>query len=138
MQRCMAYQPFGLRLPCWVLTIFAKLLATRGPGWYSPAELKERLFTNKSKRPGDDTKEALRTDGNTIAWQAWDCSEHYLAVMSTRPTIGVSRRKGDFSCHVCPSRRRRTSHFPSLHSHSAGCIYEGTEEEKAGRGQCPG
>ena len=46
-------------------------LETRGPGWYSPAELKERLFTNKSKRPGDDTKEALRTDGNTIAWQAW-------------------------------------------------------------------
>ena len=27
MQRCVAYQPFGLRLPCWVLTIFAKLLA---------------------------------------------------------------------------------------------------------------
>ena len=25
-------------------------LETRGPGWYSPAELKERLFTNKSKR----------------------------------------------------------------------------------------
>ena len=66
------------------------------------------------------------------------CSEHYLAVMSTRPTIGVSGRKGDFSCHVCPSRRGRTSHFPSLHSHSAGCIYEGTEEEKAGWGQCPG
>ena len=108
-------------------------LETKGPGWYSPAELKERLFTNKSKRPGDDTKEALRTDGNTIAWQAWDTArKHYLAVMSTRPTIGVSRRKGDFSCHVCPSRRGRTSHFPSLHSHSAGCIYEGTEEEKAG------
>ena len=30
-------------------------LEARGPGWYSPAELKERLFTNKSKRPGDDT-----------------------------------------------------------------------------------
>ena len=27
MQACMAYQPFGLRLLCWVLTIFAKLLA---------------------------------------------------------------------------------------------------------------
>ena len=27
MQRCMAYQPSGLRLPCWVLTTFAKLLA---------------------------------------------------------------------------------------------------------------
>ena len=31
-------------------------LETRRPGWYSPAELKERLFTNKSKRPGDDTR----------------------------------------------------------------------------------
>eukprot|EP00434_Breviolum_minutum_P019516 symbB.v1.2.017214.t1/scaffold1339.1/size137066/5 len=46
-------------------------LEARGPGWYSPAELKERLFTNKSKRPGDDAKEALRTDGNSTAWQAW-------------------------------------------------------------------
>ena len=34
-------------------------LVARGPGWYSPADLKERLFTNKSKRPEDDTKEAL-------------------------------------------------------------------------------
>ena len=53
-------------------------LETRGPGWYSPAELKERLFTNKSKRPGDDTKEALRTDGNTIAWQAWDIARNII------------------------------------------------------------
>ena len=60
------------------------------------------------------------------------------AVMPTCPTIGVSRRKGDFSCHVCPNWRGRTSHFPSIYPHSAGCIYEGTEEEKAGRGQCLG
>ena len=53
-------------------------LETRGPGWYSPAELKERLFTNKSKRPGYDTKEALRTDGNTIAWQAWDTARNII------------------------------------------------------------
>ena len=53
-------------------------LETKGPGWYSPAELKERLFTNKSKRPGDDTKEALRTDGNTIAWQAWDTARNII------------------------------------------------------------
>ena len=46
--------------------------------------------------------------------------------------------KGDFSCHVCPNWRGRTSHLPSIYSYSAGCIYEGTEEEKAGRGQCPG
>ena len=46
-------------------------LETKGPGWYSPAEREERLFTNKSNRPGDDMKEALRTDGDTAAWQAW-------------------------------------------------------------------
>ena len=28
-------------------------LETKGPGWYSPAEREERLFTNKSNRPGD-------------------------------------------------------------------------------------
>eukprot|EP00434_Breviolum_minutum_P045896 symbB.v1.2.041250.t1/scaffold7975.1/size9582/1 len=53
-------------------------LETRGPGWYSPAELKERLFTNKSNRPGDDTKEALRTDGNTTAWQAWYAAQNLI------------------------------------------------------------
>ena len=50
----------------------------------SPADLKERLFTNKSKRPGDDTKEALRTDGNTTAWQAWNVA-HDLLWQSCRP-----------------------------------------------------
>eukprot|EP00434_Breviolum_minutum_P045708 symbB.v1.2.041039.t1/scaffold7757.1/size9484/1 len=53
-------------------------LETKGPGWYSPAELKERLFTNKSNRPGDDMKEALRTDGNTAAWQAWYAAQDLL------------------------------------------------------------
>ena len=43
----------------------------RGPGWYFPAELQERLFTNKSKRLEDDLKEVLRTDNDTLAWQAW-------------------------------------------------------------------
>ena len=53
-------------------------LETKGPGWYSPAELKERLFANKSNRPGDDMKEALRTDGNTAAWQAWYAAQNLL------------------------------------------------------------
>ena len=44
--------------------------------------LKERLFTNKSKRRDDDTKETLRADGNTIAWQTWYVAS-YLPVMST-------------------------------------------------------
>ena len=59
-------------------------LVARGPGWYSPADLKERLFTNKSKRPGDDLKEALRTDDDTIAWQAWNVT-HNLIWQSCRP-----------------------------------------------------
>ena len=51
----------------------------RGPGWYSPADLKERLFTNKSKRPGDDWKEALRADDDTLAWREQGVSmELYL------------------------------------------------------------
>ena len=59
-------------------------LVARGPGWYSPADLKERLFTNKSKRPGDDLKEALRTDDDTVAWQAWNVA-HDLIWQSCRP-----------------------------------------------------
>ena len=31
-------------------------LETKGPGWYSLAEREERLFTNRSNRPGDDMK----------------------------------------------------------------------------------
>ena len=53
-------------------------LETKGPGWYSPAEREERLFTNKSNRPGDDMKEALRTDGNTAVWQAWSTTQNQL------------------------------------------------------------
>ena len=53
-------------------------LETKGPGWYSPAEREERLFTNKSNWPGDDTKEALRTDGDPAAWQAWSTTQNQL------------------------------------------------------------
>ena len=53
-------------------------LETKGPGWYSPAEREERLFTNKSNRPGDGMKEALRTDGNSAVWQAWTTTQNQL------------------------------------------------------------
>ena len=53
-------------------------LETKGPGWYSPAEREERLFTNKSNRPDDDMKEALRTDGDPAAWQAWSTTQNQL------------------------------------------------------------
>ena len=60
---------WGDLVPQWRL--LKSQLETKGPGWYSPAEREERLFTNKSNRPGDDIKEALRTDGNIAVWQAW-------------------------------------------------------------------
>ena len=58
-------------------------LVARGPGGI-------HLLTSKkgssqtSKRPGDDLKEALRTDDDTIAWQAWNVA-HDLIWQSCRP-----------------------------------------------------
>ena len=60
------------------------------------------------------------------------CSEHYLAVMSTRPTIGVSRRKGDFSCHVCPNQRGRASHFSSITRTPLDASMRGRKKRKQG------
>ena len=69
-------------------------LESKGRGWYSPAEREERLFTNKSNRPGDDMKEALRTDGNIAV-----CLDYYsepaLAATLTCSTLGVSGRSRD-------------------------------------------
>ena len=31
--------------------------------------LRERLFTDRSNRPGDDIKDELRTDGDPMTWQ---------------------------------------------------------------------
>ena len=33
---------------------------------------------SKSNRPGDDMKEALRTDRNTAAWQTWSTTQNQL------------------------------------------------------------
>ena len=41
-------------------------LETKGPGWYPLAEREERLFTNRSNRPGDDMKDELRTNSDPI------------------------------------------------------------------------
>ena len=40
--------------------------------------LRERLFTNRSNRPGDDMKDELRTDGDPMAWQAWRTAQNQL------------------------------------------------------------
>ena len=53
-------------------------LETRGPGWYPPSEREQRLFTNRSNRPGDDMKDELRTDGDPMAWQTWYTAQNQL------------------------------------------------------------
>ena len=53
-------------------------LETKGPGWYPLSEKEERLFTNRSNRPGDDMKDELRTDGDPIAWRAWSTAQNQL------------------------------------------------------------
>ena len=69
-------------------------------------KIQERLFTNKSNRPGDDMKEALRTDGNTAAWQAWSTTQNQL--WPTCSTLGVSGRS---RWHVYPSPGGRTNYL---------------------------
>ena len=53
-------------------------LETKGPSWYPPTEREQRLFTNRSNRPGDDMKDELRTDGDTMAWQTWYTAQSQL------------------------------------------------------------
>ena len=96
-------------------------LVARGPGWYSPAELKERLFTNKSKRPGDDLKEALRTDDDTLAWQAWHVA-HDLIWQCCRPgppLVFPAKKKELIRAMYDQIGKEETGHIPSIHSYSA-------------------
>ena len=62
--------------PLWRL--LQQHLETKGPGWYSLAEREERLFTNRSNRPGDDMKDELRTDNDSYAWSTWRTSQDQL------------------------------------------------------------
>eukprot|EP00434_Breviolum_minutum_P035518 symbB.v1.2.031444.t1/scaffold3650.1/size52688/8 len=113
-------------------------LEARGPGWYSPADLKERLFTNKSKRPGDDTTDALRTDGNTIAWQAWDTARNIIwQSCQPGPPLVFPGEKEIFRAMYAQIGEEEQVISPP-YTRTPLDAYEGTEEEKAGRGQCPG
>ena len=63
-------------------------LETKGPGWYPLSEREERLFTNRSNRPGDDMKDELRTDGDPIAWRGLEyCTEPTTAVTPGSSTL---------------------------------------------------
>ena len=43
-----------------------------GPGIYTAAELEERLFTDRSTRRGDDTKDAILGKDEERAWKQWE------------------------------------------------------------------
>jgi len=53
-------------------------LETKGRGWYSLAEREERLFTNRSHRPGDDMKDEPRTENDSCAWSTWRTAQDQL------------------------------------------------------------
>ena len=64
-------------------------LETKGPGWYSLAEREERLFTNRSNRPGDDMTDVLRTDNDAHAWYAWRTAHGQLwGLRQSAPPLG--------------------------------------------------
>ena len=68
---------WGYVRPRWKL--LQQHLETTGPGWYSLAEREERLFTNRSNQPGDDMKDALRTDNDYLyAWTSWRTAKDQL------------------------------------------------------------
>ena len=99
-------------------------LETKGPGWYSPAELKERLFTNKSNRPGDDMKEAWRTDGNTATWQAWYAAQDQLGQLrQPAPPLVFPGEQEIFRAMYAQVGEEEQVISPPYIPHSAGCIY---------------
>ena len=91
-------------------------LETKGPGWYPLAEREERLFTNRSNRPGDDMKDELRTDSDPTAWRTWKYfTEPAMAATSASSTLRVSWWTRNAYQHVCPGSRGRTSHIAAVH-----------------------
>ena len=83
-------------------------LETKGPGWYSPAEREERLFTNKSNRPGDDMKEALRTDGNIAGWQAWTTTQNLCSYANLlHPWCFRAKQRSSVTCIPKSGRKNK-------------------------------
>ena len=81
----------------------------------------------------DDTKEALRTDGNTIAWQAWDTARTLFGshVNQAHHWCFQAKRRF-FRAMYAQVGEEETSHFPSLHSHSADASMRGRKKRKQG------
>ena len=79
----------GLTWLCWepvicvewsvmTFTTYGRSMMSQACGQQPLAEREERLFTNRSNRPGDDMKDELRTDSDPIAWRIWSTSQNQL------------------------------------------------------------
>ena len=116
------------------MATIAAASGTKGPGWYPLSEREERLFTNRSNRPGDDMKDELRTDGDPICVAYLEyCTEPAMAATPASSTLRVSWWTRNVYWHVCPSSRGRTSHIAAVHLWSARCIQEEEKEAEASR-----
>ena len=69
-------------------------LETKG---HPPSEREQRLFTNRSNRPGDDMKDELRTDGDPMAWQTWyTAQDQLLQLRQPAPPLEFPGEEGIF------------------------------------------
>ena len=65
----MMFAPCGAILTQWRL--LQSQLVARGPGWYSPAELKERLFESLKRKGGSQKKRKPKAESQTSEAPGW-------------------------------------------------------------------
>ena len=108
-------------------------LETKGPNWYSPTEREERLISNKSNRSNDDIKDALRTDGDPVAWQTSTTAQNQLwQLLQPAPPL-VFPGKQEIFLNMYPTPGGRANNFPSIYLQSGGCIHEETKRRERSR-----
>ena len=107
-------------------------LETKGPDWYSPTEREERLISNKSNR-SNDMKDALRTDGDPVAWQAWTTAQNQLWQLRQPAPPLVFPGEQEIFLNMYPTPGGRANNFPSIYPQSGGCIHEETKRRGRSR-----
>jgi len=53
-----------------------------GPGYYTVAQREDRLFDNRSNRPGDDLKDDVCPTTAIEAWQFWNAQKHGFTLLN--------------------------------------------------------
>ena len=108
-------------------------LETKGPGWYSLSEREERLFTNRSNRPGDDMKDDLRSDGDPVVWQASRTTQNQLwQLWQPAPPLEFPGEQGIFIDMYTQVREEEQVISPQFTCKQEDVFYEKTKEEEAG------